>query len=209
VGQHSGRETARPASLCGEIVPALDDLLADLTSGDEARAEAAVPLLAALGETIIPSLRDLLDSTDADIRWWATRTLASLPSLDLSLLLSSLSDAAPEVRQCAALGLCSHPSEAALPLLVRGLSDADGILADLSARALVAVGKPAVESLLEVLKDAPQSARIHAMQALSEIADPRSIRPMIESMSENSAMIQYWAEAGLERMGVNMVYMKP
>ena len=209
MGQHPGRETARPASPCGEIVPALDDLLADLTSGDEARAETAVPLLAALGETIIPSLRDLLDSTDADIRWWATRSLASLPSPDAGLLLSSLSDAAPEVRQCAALGLCSHPSEAALPLLVRGLSDADGILADLSARALVAVGKPAVESLLEVLKDAPQSARIHAMHALSEIADPRAIRPMIESMSENSAMIQYWAEAGLERMGVNMVYMKP
>jgi HEAT repeat protein len=209
VGQHSGRETARPASPRGEIVSVLDDLLAELTCGVEARAEAAVPLLAALGETIVPSLRGLLDSTDADIRWWATRTLASLPSPDLSLLLSSLSDSALEVRQCAALGLCSHPSEAALPLLVRGLSDADGILADLSARALVAVGKPAVESLLEVLKDAPQSARIHAMQALSEIADPRSIRPMIESMSENSAMIQYWAEAGLERMGVNMVYMKP
>ena len=209
MGQHPGRETARPASLCGEIVPALDDLLADLTSGDEERAEAAVPLLAALGETVIPSLRDLLDSTDADLRWWATRTLASLPSPDLSLLLSSLADAAPEVRQCAALGLCSHPSEAAIPLLVRGLSDADGILADLSARALVAVGKPAVESLLEVLKDAPQSARIHAMHALSEIADPRTIRPMIESLSEDSAMIHYWAEAGLERMGVNMVYLKP
>lgn len=209
MGQHPGRETARPASLCGEIVPALEDLLADLTSGDEVRAEAAVPLLAALGETIIPFLRDLLDSPDADIRWWATRTLASLPSLDPGLLLSSLSDAAPEVRQCAALGLCSHPSEAAIPLLVCGLSDADGIIADLSARALVAVGKPAVESLLEVLKDAPQSARIHAMHALSEIADPRAIRPMIESMSENSVMIHYWAEAGLERMGVNMVYMKP
>jgi HEAT repeat protein len=209
MGQHAARETAHPAPLCGEIVPALEDLLADLTSGDEVRAEAAVPLLAALGETIIPSLRGLLDSADADIRWWATRTLASLPSPDLNLLLFSLSDAAPEVRQCAALGLCSHPSEAAIPQLVRGLSDGDGLLADLSARALMAVGEPAVERLLEVLKDAPQSARIHAMHALSEIADPRSIRPMIESMSENSAMIHYWAEAGLERMGVNMIYMKP
>jgi HEAT repeat protein len=208
VGQHPGRKTARPAP-CGEIVPALEELLADLTSGDEERAEAAVPLLAALGETIIPALCDLLDSTDADVRWWATRAIASLPSPDLSLLLSSLADAAPEVRQCAALGLCSHPSEAAIPLLVRGLSDADGILADLSARALVAVGEPAVESLFEVLKDAPQSARIHAMHALSEIADPRAIRPMIESLSEDSAMIHYWAEAGLERMGVNMVYLKP
>ena len=207
MGQHPGREPARPA--CGEIVPALADLLADLASGDEARAEAAVPSLVALGGTIIPSLRGLLDSTDADLRWWAARTLASLPSLDPGLLLLSLADAAPEVRQCAALGLCAHPSEAAIPLLVRALSDADGLVAELAARALVAVGEPATGSLLEVLKNAAQSARIHAMHALSEIADPRAIRPMIESLSEDSAMLHYWAEAGLERMGVNMVYLKP
>jgi HEAT repeat protein len=113
------------------------------------------------------------------------------------------------VRQCAALGLSSHPSEAAIQPLIRALSDPDGLVADLSAGALTAVGEPAVESLLEVLKDAPQSARIRAMHALSEIADPRAIRPMIESMSENSAMLHYWADAGLERMGVNMVYLKP
>lgn len=188
---------------------ALDDLLADLTSGDETRAEAAVPSLAALGETVIPALRGMLDSTDADSRWWATRALASLPSLDAGLLLPSLADAAPEVRQCAALGLCSHPSEAAIQPLIRALSDPDSLVADLSARALIAVGEPAVEGLLEVLKEAGQSARIHAMHALAEIADPRAIRPMIESLSEESAMLQYWAEAGLERMGVNMVYIKP
>jgi HEAT repeat protein len=187
----------------------LDDLLADLTSGDETRAEAVVPALAALGEMIIPSLRGLLDSPDADIRWWATRTLASLPSLDVGLLLPSLSDAAPEVRQCAALGLSSHASEAAIPSLIRALSDSDSLVAELAARALSAVGEPATESLLEVLNGAAQSARIHAMHALSEIADPRSIRPMIEAMGENSAMLQYWAEAGLEKMGVNMVYLKP
>lgn len=187
----------------------LETLLADLTSGDEERAEAAVPALVALGETIIPSLRGLLDSLDVDIRWWATRTLASLPSPDVGLLLSSLTDAAPEVRQCAALGLTGHPSEAAIQPLIRALSDSDGIVADLSAKALRAVGEPAVESLLEVLNGAAQSARIHAMYALSEIADPRSIRPMIESLSEDSVMLHYWAEAGLERMGVNMVLLKP
>lgn len=190
-------------------MPTLDDLLADLTSGDETRAEAAIPSFAALGETVIPALRGMLDSADADARWWATRALASLPSLDPGLLLPSLADAAPEVRQCAALGLCSHPSEAAIQPLIRALSDPDTLVADLSARALIAVGEPAVDGLLEVLKEAKQSARIHAMHALSEIADPRAIRPMIESLSENSAMLQYWAEAGLERMGVNMVYVKP
>lgn len=207
MGKHPRRKTARPAS--GTIVNGLPGLLAELTSGDESRAEAAVPRLAARGETVIPSLRGLLDSPDADARWWAARTLASLPSLDPGLLLPSLSDAAPEVRQCAALGLCSHPSEANISSLIRALSDADNLVADLAARALIAVGEPATESLLEVLKEAKQSARIHAMHALAEIADPRAVRPMIESMSEGSAMLQYWAEIGLARLGVNMVYVKP
>ena len=187
----------------------LEALLADLTSGDEARAEASVPQLAALGETIIPSMQALLNSSDVDTRWWAIRTLASLPSLDVGVILPSLSDAAPEVRQCAALGLCGHPSEAAIPALIRALSDSDSLVAELSARALIAVGEPATESLLQVMKEAKPSAKIHAMRALAEIADPRSIRPMIESMSESSAMLQYWAQIGLEKMGVNMVYVKP
>jgi HEAT repeat protein len=190
-------------------MPALEDLLADLTSGDEERAEAACASLTGLGGEAIPGLRGLLDSPDADIRWWAVRTLASLPELDAELLLPSLADAAPEVRQCAALGLCSHPSPAAIPPLIHALSDSDTLFADLSARALAAVGEPAVEALLEVLKDAPQSARLHAMYALSKIADPRSIPAMISAMGEDSAVLHYWADAGLDRLGVNMVYFQP
>lgn len=191
-------------------MPALEELLADLTSGDEARAEAAVSALASMGgETVVSALRGLLDSPDADTRWWAARALASLPSLDAGLLLPLLADSAPEVRQCAALGLCHHPSEAAISPLLGALSDSDSLAADLAARALIAIGKPAVEGLLEVLNDAPQSARIHAMHALAEIADPRAIPAMIAAMSENSAMLNYWAEIGLERLGVDMVYLKP
>ena len=190
-------------------MPTLDDLLADLTSGDDSRAEAACASLAQMGETAIPALRDLLASPQVDSRWWAARALASLPDLDAGLLIPLLSDASPEVRQCAALGLCSHPSEAATRPLVRSLGDPDSLTAELAANALTAIGAPAVESLLEVLRDGKQSARIHAMHALAEIADVRAVRPMIEAMSEESAMLHYWAERGLERLGVNMVYMKP
>ena len=131
------------------------------------------------------------------------------PDLDPGLLLPSLTDPAPEVRQCAALGLAAHPRNDLTRPLVQALSDPDGLTAELAANALAAIGPPAVESLLEALQAAKQSARIHAMHALAEIADPRAVRPMIESMSEESAMLHYWAEAGLERMGVNMVYLKP
>ena len=187
----------------------LEDLLADLTSGDEARAETAAVSLAEFGDAALPSLTALLDSPEADSRWWAARTLASLPGLDPGVFPPLLADAAPEVRQCAALALCSHPSQDAIPSLIGALSDEDSLTAELAAKALTFVGEPAVESLLQVLNGAAQSARIHAMHALSEIADPRSIPAMIAAMSEESAMLHYWADAGLERLGVNMVYLKP
>lgn len=190
-------------------MPNLDDLMADLASGDEVRAEEAVPALAEFGEAVIPPVRNLLTSVDVDTRWWATRALASLPFIDPGILLPSLMDPAPEVRQCAALGLCGHPSDEVILPLINALSDQDGIVAELAARALSVIGAAAVENLLEVLNTARQSARIHAMHALAEIADPRAIPAMIASLSEESVLLHYWANAGLDRMGVNMVYVKP
>lgn len=190
-------------------MPALEDLLADLTGGDDTRAEAACASLAEMGERVIPNLQDLLTSPDVDTRWWAIRALAALPHLDPGLLIPSLADASPEVRQCAALGLSHHPGEAATRPLVHALSDADSLTAELAAQALTAIGSPAVESLLGVLRNGQQSARIQAMRALAEIADVRAVRPMIEAMGEDSVMLQYWAERGLQRLGVNMVYIKP
>ncbi|MBV6395624.1 MAG: hypothetical protein HFACDABA_01202 [Anaerolineales bacterium] len=190
-------------------MPALESLLADLISGDDSRAEAACAALSQIGETLIPHLRDLLSSPDADSRWWATRALASLPHLDPALLIPSLADSSTEVRQCAALGLRDHPIEAAIRPLTQALNDADSLTAQLAAQALAAIGHPAVESLLDVLRSGPPSAKIHAARALAEITDVRAIRPMIESMSEDSAALQYWAERGLEKLGVNMIYVKP
>ena len=187
----------------------MQELLAELVSGDDACAEAASDALVELGETILPALCDLLRSPDVDSRWWAIRTLASLRDLDPGLLLPSLTDPAPEIRQAAALGLASHPREDLTRPLVQALSDPDGLTAELAATALIAIGPPAVDSLLGVLKEAKQSARIHAMHALAEIADPRSIRPMIESLSEDSVMLHYWANRGLDKLGVSMVYVKP
>jgi HEAT repeat protein len=190
-------------------VPLLDELLAELTSGNETRAENAVSGLVELGEDAFPALRDLLDSTDADQRWWALRTLAQSPQAQAEWLLPSLEDSAPEVRQAAALGLCSHPDEKAIRLLVRALSDGDSMVSDLTRNALVVIGKPAVPALIDVPKDAPQRARINALRALAEIVDFSTIPTLMAALEEDSAMMQHWAEEGLERLGLNMVYIKP
>ena len=146
---------------------------------------------------------------DADQRWWAVRTLAQSPQARTEWLLPLLDDSVPEVRQAAALGLCSHPDETAIRPLIQALSDADSLVSDLARNALVVIGKPAVPSLLEIQKDVPQRARINALRALAEIADYSAVPTLMAALEEDSAMLQHWAEEGLERLGLNMVYLKP
>jgi HEAT repeat protein len=190
-------------------VSTLPDLLNDLISGDETRAEEAVSLLVGLGEEALPALLELTQSTDADHRWWGLRVLAQSPHSQAGWLVPFLNDPAPEVRQCAALGLAARPDEVAIQPLIRALSDEDNMVANLAVNALVKVGSAGVPALIEVVKSAPQSARIHALRALAEIRDHRAIPVMMQVMEEDSALLQHWAKEGLERLGLDMVYIKP
>jgi HEAT repeat protein len=196
-------------------VQTLKSLLDDLTSGDEVRAEAAVVPLIGLGEDAVPALLELTRSPDVDARWWGLRVLAASPQLRTEWLLPFLNDPAPEVRQCAALGLAGKPDKSAVEPLVRALSDEDSMVATLAANALVKIGSPSVPSLIEAMKPSAaeeagsQSRRIHALRALAEIRDHRAIQVMMQVMQEDSALLQHWAQEGLERLGLDMVYIKP
>jgi HEAT repeat protein len=190
-------------------VSSLQELLGDLTSGNESRAENAVPALIKLGEEALPALRDLTASSEADHRWWALRVLAQSPQAQAEWLVPFLNDPAREVRQCAALGLAIKPGESAVPPLVQALSDDDSMVSSLAVNALVKTGSPAVPALIEVVRSAPQSARIHALRALAEIRDHRAIPVMMKVMEEDSVLLQHWAKEGLDRLGLDMVYIKP
>jgi HEAT repeat protein len=190
-------------------VSSLQDLLRDLTSGNETRAERAVSGLVELGEEALPALRDLTRSPEVDHRWWALRILAQSPPARAEWLVPFLSDPAREVRQCAALGLAIKPEESAIQPLVEALSDEDSMVSSLAVNALVKIGSAAVPSLIEVVKRAPQSARISALRALAEIRDHRAIPVMMKVMEEDSVLLQHWAKEGLDRLGLDMVYIKP
>jgi len=173
------------------------------------RAENAVPGLVEMGEDAFPFLRDLLNSDDADHRWWALRTLAQSPQAQTEWLLPLLDDSSPEVRQAAALGLCNHPDETAIGPLIRALSDADMMASNLARNALVMIGKPAIPSLLEIPKETSQRARINALRAVAEIGDYSAIPTLMAALEDDSVMMQHWAEEGLERLGLDMLYLKP
>ncbi len=192
----------------------LKTFIEDLTSGEDERAEQAIPSIAAYGEEagseVLKALQPLLSDPDADIRWWAVRALAEVPHEQVPcLLVTSLEDEDINVRQCAALALRHQPTEFALSALVKAMKSKDALLPSLAADAMVAIGSQAVPDLLEVMASAPQPVRLIAVRALAMIGDPRSIPVLFEALSEDSALMEYWANEGLERMGVGMMFFKP
>ncbi len=205
MGQHRAGRTPHPSARQINM----QDLLAELTSGDDARAENSIPAITALGMEVMPALLDLTRADEVDSRWWAVRALAASPHTITLDLIPLLSDSASEVRAAAALALCNHPHESAVTALIKALADEDSLTAGLAGNALAKIGSPSVPSLIEVMKDAPIGIRIIALRVLSEIRDHRAIPVMMKSLSEESAVLQYWAQTGLERLGLDMVYMKP
>ncbi len=186
----------------------MDDLLAELTCGDDERAERAVPAIAA-DETLLPRLLEMMRSTNIEARWWAARALAASPHAPTESLIPALSDSAPEVRAAAALALIDRPSEEALTALMKTLDDDDALTADLAAKALVKIGKPAFPSLAKAAHAGKQKVRILALRALTELRDSRAVPILMACIEEDSAALAYWAQVGLERLGLDMAYIKP
>jgi len=193
----------------------LQGLVSTLTAGDEEAAEAAfsaLKQLAAAGqaEAVFAQALILLGSAQADQRWWGVRLLAELPGCAAQpWLLQALQDPEAAVRQCAALGLRLHPAEENIPPLVAALSDPDPLVVSLAEDALEAVGAAAVPALLEAWEKGPPPVRLAAVRTLAAIGDPRAIPALYAALDEDSALMEYFASAGLERMGIGMVFFKP
>jgi HEAT repeat protein len=188
----------------------LRSLLSDLLCGEDTLAEAAVKALAAHGEQAFLALGEVLSSPDPDHRWWAVRAIAGLEAEGVPhALIRALEDPEAVVRQCAALGLRLRSVPQAVGSLCRALADPDALTARLAGDALIAVGQDATPDLISALEGAGAAARIEAVRALARIGDPRSIPALYSLVDDDSALVRHWAEQGLERMGVGMVYFKP
>ncbi len=188
----------------------LEELIAVLRRGSDDARQAAVEQLLARAEAL-PTLRQLLDDPDADLRWWVVRSLGMIRDNDVpGLLARALRDPDLAVRQCAALGLAQGSNPEAIPDLLAALDGDDSLLARLAGNALISAGGPAVPGLLETLQGGSPRARVEAARALAEIGDRRAIGPFFKAIQDgDSAMVEYWADVGLERMGVGMSFFDP
>jgi HEAT repeat protein len=184
-------------------------LIEELTSGDESRAESAVKKLQEIGPQALPYLEMVLESSDIDAVWWAIWAVSGIEDeRAAALIVAKLSDPNPLIRQAAALAFRSQPGPNAIEPLVILLEDDDPITVHLAAAALAAIGEEAVPTLLDLLKNSPLAVRLEIMRALAAIGDVRSIPALFEILESDSALMEHWANQGLDNMGVGMNFFK-
>ena len=188
----------------------LDSLLSDLTSGDDELAEKAALAIQGYGQNAVTKLSQLITDPDPDIRWWAVRALAEFYDGNTTdLIINTLGDDDQDVKQCALLAMRNRPDSNAIPILTHFLGDERPLHSRLAVDALVAIGKDATHALLEILDHGDHLAQLAAIQALAMIGDYTSVSALFHQLDSSSAIIDYWANEGLKKMGIGMSFFKP
>jgi hypothetical protein len=186
----------------------LQSALVDLRTGDDLQAERAVEHLTNIGEQAIPFMLEELSADDPDRRCWAIAALAGIqaPSAD-DALMRSLHDPDPEVQRFAVWGFYNRPRAAVLPFLAESLHVQDRLLARLAGDTLRSFGLAAIETLTTVAQSEHNGARIEATRALALMNLPATVPTLLELLEDPSPQVQFWAEEGLQRNDVGMVFL--
>jgi Uri superfamily endonuclease len=188
----------------------LEDLVAALLEGSDEHREQAAVALGNLGTAVLAPLAELLDSQDADARWWAARALAEVGGGEAARLLAGiLADSNPDVRACACLALGRIGGRQAAIDLAACLADESPFVAGIAADALSMIGEPAVSVLAECLSTKNTHLRLLAVRALSRIRSEAAIPSLISMLEDSSYLVRHYAEEGLEALGLGLVLFSP
>jgi HEAT repeat protein len=178
-----------------------------IAAGDDARAEQAALALGRDGDAVLSALRALLADADPDRRWWAARAMAAvgMPAAREQLV-AALADPDPDVRACAAQGLGDLHAVEAVTGLVRCLADPAPLVSRIAADGLARIGAPAVSTLIVALQAEETPVRAGAARALSIVQPEEAVPALCAALDDPSAIVTYYAEEALERMGVGMIF---
>jgi HEAT repeat protein len=184
--------------------------LAELTSGDENRAESAASEVPENSALALAALEKIIGEDNLEKKWWACRALASFTDSRASkLLVGCLDDEDIAINSCAAKGLQIQPAVEAIELLVKLLDHSDALLRRLAGDALIALEFEATPALIACLQGGEQVSKIESARALAIIQDPQSIGALFETLKSGSTMMEHWAQEGLENMGLGMRFFSP
>jgi hypothetical protein len=92
---------------------------------------------------------------------------------------------------------------ARIPSLVADLATPDAAVRMKARKALVAIGKPAVPSLVRLLSHRKPHARWEAAKALCGIADPLAASALVNSLGDRDRDVRWLAAEGVAALGRN------
>ena len=85
--------------------------------------------------------------------------------------------------------------------LMKDLSSKDGITRNKARIALVEIGAPSVEPLVNALNDRSQTVRWESAKALGQIMDPRSIDALVKALQDRLFDVRWLAAEALIAIG--------
>ena len=160
---------------------------------DDPKIEVRQAAAKALGNTAHPAALPYLMDALHDPFWWYEREYAAgellaairtIGSAAVEPLIEALQDKEGTVRKFAAALLGQIRDPRALEPLGMALYDLHHEVGKTSAESLALFGAPALEILVEALSHPEMWIRIHAVQALSKIKDPR-VTPVLVQMLDD------------------------
>jgi HEAT repeat protein len=186
------------------------ELFERFNSLDDSVCEAEAIALGQQGEAGLQSLKQLLATDNADLRFWAVRGLWTNGRSDaLTLLIQTLDDEEEMVRSGAALALGELKAETAVNGLAHLLTTDRSVAGNHAGDALAKIGQPAAPILIKAMKHEQARVRRRAAKALIPIESKKAIPVLFEALEDESYMVRHYAEIALARMGVGqMVYFR-
>jgi HEAT repeat protein len=95
----------------------------------------------------------------------------------------------------------TNASPTAIRSLIADLRSKDGMLRQRSRQSLVAIGKPAVTSLIKLMRDRNDQVRWEATKALSDIGDPETAPALTAVLEDEEFDVRWLAAEGLIALG--------
>jgi HEAT repeat protein len=187
---------------------AINSLTGLLGDGDWRVSAAAAESLARMNDPrAIKLVVESLGNADWRLRARAAQVLARVPAATIKggavpLLASALRDRDLVVRYYASEALVAA-GEPAVPVIIQVFLSNRFQERERAARVLARIGKPAVQPLGALLEDkaTPPETKASAARILGFIADPRSVDPLLEILSDQRYFVREQAAIALGRIG--------
>jgi HEAT repeat protein len=147
-------------------------------------------------EELITSLKD----NDWGIRMNAAKTLVEIGEPAVENLINSLEDNDWQVRWYATEILGEIGDTRGIIPLINLLNDKNNGVKSNSSIALIKIGKPCVEILIDNLNSKEEQIKEHVAEILGEIGDVRGIEPLKKLLNDENDDVRRAAEVSLEKI---------